>query len=172
MTAFTLAVISIVLATGSAVAQIVAPVSIARNGWTVSVDREHSVLNIAHSQFGPLMNDVRLNLLSQDGLAGLKDWSIQTVSPNEVVIETTGPRTAWRFELDPSALKISSTSTRAVLTSKVPASRRRILARLVDPGGFPVNWEGTTEVASGYDGSMTRNRSYLPAKNPECMYFT
>ena len=172
MTAFTLAAISIVLATGSAVAQIVAPVSIARNGWTVSVDREHSVLNIAHSRFGPLMNDVRLNLLSHDGLAGLKDWSIQTVSPNEVVIETTGPRTAWRFELDPSALKISSTSTRAVLTSKVPASRQRILARLIDTGGFPVTWEGTTEVASGYDGSMTRNRSYLPTKNSECMYFT
>jgi len=172
MTAFTLAAISILLATGPAVAQTIAPVSIARNGWTVSVDREHGVLNIAHSRLGPLMSDVRLNLLSHDGLAELKNWSIQTVSPDEVVIETAEPRTAWRFEFDPDALKISSTSTRAVLTSKVPASKQRILARLVDPGGFPVTWEGTTEVASGYDGSMTRNRSYLPAKNPECMYFT
>ena len=50
--------------------------------------------------------------------------------------------------------------------------RDRILARLLDPQGVPVNWDGTTEVQGNYGGSITRNRSMLPSNNPECMYFS
>lgn len=34
-----------------------------------------------------------------------------------------------------------------------------------------MTWAGTDEVANGYGGSETRNPSYLPSRNPECMYF-
>ncbi len=46
-----------------------------------------------------------------------------------------------------------------------------MVARLLDPGGIPVDWVGTAEVEHGYGGSKTRNPSFLPARNPDVMYF-
>jgi hypothetical protein len=37
--------------------------------------------------------------------------------------------------------------------------------------GVPVDWVGTNEVAEGYGGKETRNLSFLPRKNADCMYF-
>jgi hypothetical protein len=41
----------------------------------------------------------------------------------------------------------------------------------MDPQGIPVDWEGTREVEKGYGGKQTQNRSFLPRRNPEVMYF-
>ncbi len=36
---------------------------------------------------------------------------------------------------------------------------------------MPVDWVGTNEVVGSYGGSETRNPSFLPRRNPECMTF-
>ena len=69
-------------------------------------------------------------------------------------------------------LRISATSSNAVLSARVPAAKDRLVARLLEKGGLPVVWSGTDEIAETYGGSCTRNPSALPALNPECAYFT
>ena len=41
----------------------------------------------------------------------------------------------------------------------------------MDDRGTPVDWRGTGEVAEGYGGSYTHNRSFLPESNAETMFF-
>ena len=64
------------------------------------------------------------------------------------------------------------TARGAVLTGEAPAPADRIVARLLDPAGTPVDWVGTDEVKSSYGGSETHNRSYLPVRNADVMYFS
>lgn len=66
---------------------------------------------------------------------------------------------------------MSSTSNDGVLAAEVPASRDRVVARTMDPQGVPVDWIGTQEVAEGYGGEVTHNRSHLPRKNSDVLYF-
>jgi hypothetical protein len=46
------------------------------------------------------------------------------------------------------------------------------VARLLDPEGVPVTWEGMEEVKNGYGGGQTKNPSFLPRRNPEVMCFS
>ena len=69
-------------------------------------------------------------------------------------------------------LKVSCTSSDAVVFARIPATRDRLVVRLLEHDGSPVVWSGTGEVAESYGGSYTRNPSALPASNPECAYFT
>jgi hypothetical protein len=96
---------------------------------------------------------------------------VDKIANDELSIKTTQPQTAWAFKLGPSTLKISSTSAGAILTASAPAPTSRVVARILDPEGEPVTWKGTDEVARGYGGSETQNQSFLPRRNPECMYF-
>jgi hypothetical protein len=59
-----------------------------------------------------------------------------------------------------------------VLIADAPAPPTRILARLMDADGAPVDWVGTGEVAGTYGGTLTHNPSFLPRRNPDVMYFT
>jgi hypothetical protein len=144
----------------------------AGNPWTVSRDGERTALNITHATLGPAMNDVRLNFRQAGRLVPLDNWTLARSGANEFVVRTEQPRTAWRFAFDGNSLEISSTTANGVISAAVPAGRDRIPARLLDPEGAPVDWVGTSEVADGYGGSETHNRSFLPRHNPECMYFT
>jgi hypothetical protein len=147
------------------------PVSVTSAGWTVAADGEQGVLSITHDKLGTVMKDARLNLQDEHGLRPLKNWSVEKQGEHELSIRTAQPPTGWLFELGQNTLKISSTSTGAVLTAKAPASADRAVARVLDPQGVPVDWVGTNEVVHSYGGTETRNPSFLPRRNPECMYF-
>ena len=147
------------------------PVSVSSDGWTVTADPEQGVLSIAHAKLGTVLKDVRLNLQGEHGLIPLKDWSVEKQGRHQLSVRTSEPRTAWLLELSPNTLKISSTSTGAVLTAKVPAAPDRVVARVLDPQGVPVDWVGTNEVLHSYGGSETRHQSFLPVRNPEVMHF-
>ena len=140
-------------------------------GWTITADGARGVLDVAHDTLGTLMRDLRLNLQESHALRHLKNWSVERKGEQQLLIRTAEPRSAWLFDLAPNALKISCSLTDAVLTASMPASKDRVVARLLDPEGVPVTWVGTDEVARGYGGSETRNPSFLPSRNPECMYF-
>src|SRR5207253_3756471 len=75
------------------------------------------------------------------------------------------------FEITASTINISSTFTNTVVTAQAPTPLSRSPVRTLDPEGFPVDWRGTQEAMLAYGGVETRNQSFLPAKNPEVMYF-
>jgi hypothetical protein len=118
-----------------------------------------------------VIQNVRLNLQGERGPRPWPSWSVEKKGTERLLIRTAQPATAWVFALGQDALRVSSTSTRAVLTAEAPASTDRVVARLLDPRGVPVDWVGTDEVAHGYGGSETRNPSFLPPRNPDVMYF-
>ncbi len=164
-------VISIVLTVAAGLAETQNPLTITSEGWTVTADGDHSVLSITHDNLGTLMKDVRLSLQGEHSARLLKNWSVEKNGQHQLSVRTAQPQTAWLFELGPNTLKISSTSTGALLTAGVPVSTDRVVARVLDPQGVPVQWVGTDEVLGSYGGSETRNPSFLPSRNAECMYF-
>jgi len=161
----------IVLGLTSGWAQSGHSISITSDGWTVVAMVEQSTLAIRHDKLGTVLRDVRLNLKNESGLRQLKNWTAETQGRHQLSIQTREPSTRWLVDLGPNTMKISSTSGPAILTAIAPVSSDRIVARLLDPEGVQVDWEGTREVADGYGGKQTQNKSFLPKRNPECMYF-
>ncbi len=164
---FTLAILTLIAARQLPAESI----SIQSDDWQITADSAHSILRIEHSRLGLLLDNVRLNLRQEQKPIPLKNWSPEKLNPNVLRIRTTAPLTQWTFEILANTLKISSTSDQALITATAPATKDRIVARTLDSEGAPVNWTGTREVANGYDGSETRNPSFLPGRNPEVMYF-
>jgi hypothetical protein len=143
----------------------------AANPWTIAREPAHGTLTITHAILGTLLSDVRLNVREGNSLHRLENWAPAPGRPDTFIVRTAQPRTAWHFEMGPETLRISTTVANAVITAVAPASPNRILARLLDSQGTPVDWVGTSEVADGYGGAETHNPSFLPRRNPECMYF-
>jgi hypothetical protein len=143
-------------------AQTAAPISAAGNGWVVTADAARGTLSVAHDTLGPVLNEIRLQPSA--------NWSAQKTGEHQLTLKTALPPGAWVFDLAPNMLKISCTSSAAVLMATAPAPKDRLLVRLMDPEGVPVDWWGTDEVKNGYGGSETHNRSFLPRRNPEVMY--
>jgi len=146
------------------------PVSLSQDGWTIRAQPDQGLVSVAHDGLGELVRNARLNLSSSDGLHAWTTFTAE-VAGRELRVRTSGPRSTWVFETAGDRLTVSSTSPAAVLTGDVPAPAERTVARLLDPTGTPVDWVGTDEVAHGYGGSETRNASFLPARNPDVMYF-
>lgn len=144
--------------------------SITSHDWTVTADPQ-GTLTIQTKTLGVLLRNVHLYVNDPGGRRVLKPWQVKT-SDTEIRITTRDPIAAWSFQPGENSLTISSTEYNAVLAADVPASPSRILARLLDPEGTPVDWVGTGEVAGTYGGSYTHNRSFLPTTNPDVMYFS
>jgi hypothetical protein len=145
--------------------------ALTHEGWTIAVDTNRACLTIQHTRLGTILQEVHLNLEIDGTLGELKQWKADTTAPSRFVVRTLAPATTWSFEPARDRLTISSTAPGAVLTAQALVSPARRLARLLDSDGAPVIWQGTGEVAGSYGGSLTRNPSYLPRENPECMYF-
>ncbi len=155
----------------STLAQDNSAATLRNSGWTITADPTVGEVLINQESLGTLMTHLTLNLSDEHGLHPLRGWTVKAASATRLVIHTSNPATAWQFDLEPNLLKISSTEDNSVITAELPALSDRIPARLLDPTGSPVNWDGTLEVHQGYGGSITHNRSSLPSKNPEIMYF-
>jgi len=140
--------------------------------WTVSPDVEKGALTISHAALGIVMNDVKLHVRGTSGLLDVKGWKVEDRGEGEVFLTSEAPRTGWKITVRDQLLSINTTSDDAVVTASVPAGPQRIVARLMDPQGTPVDWVGTNEVKSGYGGSETRNRSFLPRRNADVLYFS
>jgi len=147
------------------------PVTLSSFGWTIKANPELGVISLSHDSLGLVMNEIRINVKSKQGLSPLKDWTAEKKGDRQLAIQTAQPGSAWIFELNQNNIIISSTSSEMVLTAKAPASTERVVARLLDPRGVPVNWVGTNETMNSWKGKETRNPSNLPVKNPEVMTF-
>jgi len=144
---------------------------VSHKDWTIVVDPGACTLNVEHARLGCLLTNVQLNVPTARELLPAKGWTVTNDRQGLLRIKTGQPQSTWLLEMAPLALKISCTAPDAALTAQVPAGAQRTVARLLDREGFPVEWTGTDEVAGGYHGAMTRNPSFLPRQNPECMYF-
>ncbi len=161
----------IACACGIAAAQTDQSVSVGHYDWTVTAYPAHSKLTIESKRLGVVLQNVHLYINRPDGGRELRQWQVQVNSDTELSIKTKEPATGWLIQLGNNILKVSSTEYEAFLTADAPASSGRVLARLMDPEGAPVDWVGTGEVARTYGGSLTRNQSFLPRHNPDVTYF-
>ncbi len=146
--------------------------SVSSFGWTISANEAKGTIHISYAHLGDLLANVRLQSKTPRGVEPLEHWSAKSAGPNILAISSEHPRMGWQFEAGENWLKISSTDSGALLTANTPAPPERLVVRLIDRQGAPVNWTGTNEVKSGYGGKMTINPSFLPRKNAECMYFS
>ena len=163
--------------------------------WIIETQDDRGRLTIKHKRLGVILRDVQLNIQSGGNmrkLRELKQWKVEVAGPQphtsssradekkwtpesgipgRLLVRTVQPASTWSFEPTGNSLKISSTAPGAVLTGQAPVSKARRLARLLEPDGVPVTWQGTGECAGTYGGGYTRVPSFLPRENPECMYF-
>ena len=161
-------------------------------GWTIETQSNRGRLTIKHERLGTILRGVCLNLESDGVMHELTPWKVEVTGPpahtsssqgekkewtpesgipSRLLVRTVQPPSTWIFEPNRECLKISSTAPGAVLTGWAPVSKSRGLVRLLDTEGTPVIWQGTGECAGTYGGALTRNPSFLPRENPECMYF-
>ena len=171
MNRFLFALIAVVITAVPSWTQTQKAVSVASASWTITAAGEKAIINVSHERLGAVLKDARLNIRDERGMKVLTNWTAEKRGQSQLLIRTVQPRITWVFDLGQNALKISATSTAAVLTGQTPAPKSRVVARILDPDGVPVDWVGTNEVANGYRGSETRNPSYLPRQNPETMVF-
>ncbi|HWA96574.1 MAG TPA: alpha-galactosidase [Terracidiphilus sp.] len=88
----------------------------------------------------------------------------------QLVVETTAPKTVWVIDALPTKVAFSTTTFHAVLTGWATSSSDRTIANLLNTRGEPVQWEGTWEAFTNYGGQITSNPSYLPQVHPEVMH--
>ena len=139
--------------------------------WTLIAEPGTKAVALTHARLGLVLTNIQLWVRAGGEEEKITDWTAEQKQPDRLLIRTTEPRSVWSLQLTKDDLRISCTAASAVLRAEVPVSEDRVLARLMDPDGFPVEWSGTGEVAGSYGGSTTRNPSHLPVKNPDCMYF-
>ena len=151
-------------------AQTAATVSLRQNGWSIDCSQQDSSLSISADRLGSIARDIQLHEETPSGLRRLTHFSASIGASGQLIIKTTEPRTAWEFDAQPDKLTIITTDFHGVMTGWADSPTDRVIARLLDPEGLPVNWQGTDEVVETYGGSHTINRSYLPRHNPEVIY--
>jgi hypothetical protein len=149
-----------------------ASITLAHDGWTVRADGERGRIAVAHDRLGTILEGARLDPAGPAGPRPAATFTVARDGPASLLLRTAAPATTWRITADGDGLRIATTSRGATLVGEAPAPAGRVVARLLDPAGTPVDWVGTDEVEHGYGGAETRNRSFLPARNPDVMYFS
>ena len=148
-----------------------AETTVSSQGWTITADTDRAELTLSQQKLGPVLQNVHLELSSAGAELRSRQWTAQALNDHTLSVRTQNPDATWVFTLSGDEVRIATTSAEALMEGQAPASPQRIVARLMDPEGTPVDWVGTGEVAGGYGGAYTHNRSYLPRRNPEVAYF-
>jgi len=143
--------------------------SLTLSGWIIDADAGGQMILVRHDSLGLVAEIAGLAVREGDELKELNGWKVKQ-SGKEIIVEAGDPAVSFSFRPTEEDLDVVSSSAAAVLQGNVPAGKGRFPARLLDPEGKPVDWNGTAEVNYSYGGPQTKNRSYLPRKNPEVLY--
>jgi hypothetical protein len=146
-------------------------VTLSGSGWTISADPGTGSLILYQDRLGVVLKAITLNAKIKDDIRQLREWTGVKNSEGQLVIKTEHPASFWTFEINNNNFLISSSSADMFITAEAPASADRVVSRLLDPEGVPVNWRGTNEITVSWNGKDTENPSALPAVNPEVMTF-
>lgn len=145
-------------------------ISLQKNGWTINCSMQSHTLTISFAKLGTVAQNIELNEETKSGLRRITQLSAHINTDDQLVIETTAPKTVWVFDALPSKVTVSTNAFHAALTGWAPSSTNRTIANLLDPRGEPVKWEGTYEAFTNYGGQITGNPSNLPRIHPEVMH--
>lgn len=140
------------------------------SGWRVEADADSGTLAVSRNGLGLVLDRVKFSLPASEGSNEISGWSIEK-KVNELWVRSASSALTLVVQPQPEFIAFSTTAPEIVLTGQAPAGKDRIVARTLDPGGFPVKWQGTSEVKREYGGTKTQFRSYLPRGNPDVMYF-
>jgi hypothetical protein len=146
-------------------------VSVSSSGWTISADPKPASLILYHDSLGIVLKDITLNAVNMNDIRPFREFTVSKEGENKLILKTEHPASLWIFELIQNNLIISSTTADMLISARAPANADRVVARLLDPEGVPVNWRGTDEITNSWNGKDTQNPSYLPSRNPEVMTF-
>jgi len=147
------------------------PVTFSASGWKITADLSSGSLILFHDSLGVVLKEIILHARIENDIRPLREWSEIRKSESQLAIRTERPASSWTFEFDRNTCLISATSADMFITAKAPATSERVVSRLIDPVGAPVNWRGTEEITVSWNGKDTQNPSALPVKNPEVMTF-
>ena len=146
-------------------------VKVSAAGWTLLANHESHTVAVRHERLGVVLDGIRLYERTAAGLEELTGWSATSERAGLLTIRGGDPHVAWEIEARQDLLRISSTSSRAALGAECPGGDTRIVARLIDREGAPVQWVGTAEVEAGYGGARSGRPSFLPRRNADVMHF-
>jgi hypothetical protein len=147
------------------------PVTCSASGWKITADPSSGYLTLFHDSLGVVLKEITLHAKIEADIRPLREWTEMRNSESQLVIRTENPASFWTFEFNPNNCLISASSADMFITAKAPAASDRVVSRLLDPSGVPVNWRGTDEITVSWNGKDTQNPSALPSKNPEVMTF-
>ena len=147
------------------------PNTISADGWLVETDPGSSTLRISRDNLGVVLDHATLSVRKAGKVDAVTGWSVEKKGGTELQIQSAASGTTWVVRIEPEFVTFSTTAPEGVLTGQAAAPSGRIVARTMDPEGFPVIWQGTSEVQRVYGGTKTQKRSYLPRENSDVMYF-
>ena len=160
----------ILLCSTLASGQAQAHASLQKNGWTIDCDVENATFTIAAEGLGKIADEVELSEETPSGAKRLMHLSARIEGDQQLLIETTSPKTSWIIDALPDKIMVSTTDYHGVMTGRVASSAGRTIAILLDPQGEPVQWKGTDELVNGWGGPRTVNASSLPRNHPEVLH--
>jgi len=104
--------------------------SLENKEWQIDTQAKKGRLAITHHQLGPLLLDIQLGIMENEGQVSVfTQWKAAS-HQNSLIISTSLPlQTEWIFSAKENALEIQCTNPNAVLLAKAPASESRIPAR-------------------------------------------
>ena len=140
------------------------------SGWRVEADADSGTLAVSRNGLGLVLDRVKFSLPASEGSNEISGWSIEKKA-DELLLRSASSALTLVVQPQPEFIAFSTTAPEIVLRGQAPAGKDRIVARTLDPGGFPVTWQGTSEVKREYGGTKTQFRSYLPRGNSDVMYF-
>ena len=133
-------------------AQATTQISLQKNGWVIDCNPENASLSISANKLGSIASDIQLNVETPSSVHALKHLSARISGDQQLIIETTEPKTAWVIDALPGKVTITTTDFHGLLTGWAASSTDRTISILLDPQGEPVKWEGTDEVVNGWGG--------------------
>ena len=145
--------------------------SISGSSWRITADRDSREITVSHDSLGTVLTGISLNTITGGTISPLKEWSTVEQEGEKLIVQTGHPFTVWTFEAVNNDLVVSATRADLCITGKAPATAERVVARLLDTSGVPVDWCGTNEITNSWNGKDTHNPSFLPQVNPEVMTF-
>jgi hypothetical protein len=146
-----------------------APVSLRANEWTLEADGDRGTLQLSQTTLGPVLRNIQLRVGSSGET--LSGWTAES-SGNELLIHLKQPRITWSFRLEPNQVSYATTDPQCYFVAEAPAGPERHVVRTMDRDGYPVIFQGTSEVKRDFGGQKTQRPSFLPRENPDVMYFS
>jgi len=101
-----------------------------QNGWEIKANPKTGMMSVQQKDLGLVMNEVQLNLKTENKLIPFPDWEIQKDKGKLKLITSVPKITNWTFTILETGVNIECSDPDGILTGIVPAGEKRIPARV------------------------------------------